>query len=83
MEYLRLPEPDLNTLETCMTAARSYIEGYTGMRDEELDEYPDVSIAFMALVQDMYDNRAYQPQNPGGVNRVVESILSMHARNLI
>ena len=44
-----------------MHAARAYIAGYTGASAEELDEYEDVSIAFLVLCQDLYDNRTMYP----------------------
>ena len=46
--------------------------------------YAAVSIylAFMVLCQDAYDNRSYVAEGTAA-NRVVCSILDMHARNLI
>ena len=49
---------------------------------ETLDDYEDIYLAFMVLCQDAYDNRAYVADGTAA-NRVVCSILDMHARNLI
>lgn len=47
-----------------------------------LDVYEDLSIAAYVLVQDMYDNRVMYVDK-SNVNKVVETILGMHSRNLI
>ena len=85
--YMRL-EPggyDEALLAVVMHAARAYIAGYTGASAEELDGYEDVSIAFLVLCQDLYDNRTMYPDTryAANANRVVSSILDMHARNLL
>lgn len=85
--YLRLEdgEYDENLLTAVMQAARSYIEHYTGLSAAELDRYEDVSIAFLVLCQDLYDNRTMYPDTryAANANCVVSSILDLHARNLL
>lgn len=90
-KYLRLESGDYDNIELAaiMTAAEGYIVGYTGIPaapvkagGESLDDYEDIFVAYMVLCQDMYDNRAYMTEK-SGVNRVVDSILGMHQRNLI
>ena len=85
--YLRFEdgEYDENLLTAVMQAARSYIEHYTGLSATELDRYEDVSIAFLVLCQDLYDNRTMYPDTryAANANRVVSSILDLHARNLL
>lgn len=84
-EYLRLPDPsvdDLNTLNTLMEVAIDYIAKYTGRTKEELDEYNDMVIVGLALVQDMWDNRTMYVDN-SNVNKVVESILNLYVVNLL
>ena len=90
--YLRLEEGDynLNEITAVMAAAESYIASFTGIpagngdesAEETLDDHEDFYAAYMVLCQDMYDNRSYIAES-GGVNRAVESILGMHARNLL
>ena len=90
--YLRLEEGDynLNEITAVMAAAESYIVSFTGIpagngdesAEETLDVHEDFYAAYMVLCQDMYDNRSYIAES-GGVNRAVESILGMHARNLL
>jgi len=86
-EYLRINTSDADTvvLEGAKAAAKKLIESRTGLTAEEADEYQDLAIAYLVLIQDMYDNRSYMQdsQHTGGANRVVECILGMHERNLI
>lgn len=84
-EYLRLVDPstdDLNTLNSLLTVAKVYAGEYTGRSIQELDDYRDVVIVIMILVQDMWDTRAlYVDKN--NVNKVVESVLNLHSVNLL
>lgn len=84
-DYLRLDDDSDELLEGVLQAAKSYVESYTGLNAEELDQLPDIPVAVMVLAQDMYDNRAYQAGNTqiGNVNKVVASILEMHRVNLV
>ena len=92
--YLRLEsgEYDSQELAAIMRAAESFIQRYTGIpsagtteSETTLDDYEDFYIAYMVLCQDMYDNRTMYTDtryaNSG--NRVVDSVLGLHARNLL
>ena len=84
-EYLRLVDPttdDYNTRASLQGVAETYVTQYTGKTVEQLDDYQDIVIAVMVLVQDMWDNRALYVDE-SNVNRVVESILSLHSGNLL
>lgn len=71
-------------LELILIAVKAYIKNYTGLDDEGLDEYEDIPLAVMVLVNEMYDNRSYSTNMTVNVlNPVVESILNMHRRNLL
>lgn len=87
--YLKLEadEYDSNLLLAVMDAAKQYILDVTGLPEhseegDDIDSYPDLTIAFLVLCQDMYDNRSMYVDQPN-VNRVVDSILGMHSRNLL
>lgn len=84
VDYLRIAEPsdEVNTLETMLDVAKSYICHYTGRTMEQLDDYPDFVIVVFVLVQDMYDNRTLYVDG-GNVNTVIQSILGMHSVNLL
>ena len=72
-------------LAMAMESARTYMRSYTGLELEELDEIEEMALAFLVLVQDMYDNRTMHPDtkyaNSG--NKTVQTILDMHRRNLL
>ncbi len=85
-EYLRiaeLSEEDEAFINVIIPVAIDYILKYTGIEDAEtLDNYTDMVIAVFVLVQSMYDVRAYEVDT-SNVNRVVDTILGMHQRNLL
>jgi uncharacterized phage protein (predicted DNA packaging) len=65
-----------------MEAANAYIKAYTGLGDDSICTFDDLTIAYMILIADMYDNRDYHIQNDK-VNKVVESIMGLHCINLL
>ena len=84
-DYLRIPEltPDEeNTLNTLIGVSKAYISSYTGRTAEELDLFRDLVDVALVLIQDMYDNRSMYV-NTNNLNHVVETILGMHAVNLL
>lgn len=84
-DYIRkdeLTEDDINTLNTLLTVSKHYIMQYTGRTEEELDNYKDFVIVVLILCQDMWDNRTLYVDSTN-LNRVVESILGLHAVNLL
>ena len=84
-EYIRLTDAtadDTNTLNTLLTVAKTYVSKHTGRTIQELDALEDVIIAVLILVQDMWDNRTLYVDE-SNANKVVESILGLHAVNLL
>lgn len=85
-DYLRiaeLTEDDENFITATIGVAIDYILKYTGIADAEtLDSYKDMVIVVFVLCQDMYDTRAMYVDN-SNVNRVVDTILGLHQRNLL
>lgn len=85
-DYLRiaeLTEDDENFIMSIISVAVDYILKYTGIEDAEtLDTYNDMVIVVFVLCQDMYDNRAMYVDT-SNVNRVVDTILGLHQRNLL
>ena len=84
-EYIRLPDPtsdDINTLSTLLTVAKVYVGEHTGRTIQELDAYKDIIIVILILVQDMWDNRTLYVDSDKA-NMTVESILGLHAVNLL
>lgn len=75
-----LTDEDTELLSIIKPAAKAYIVEHTALSKEQLDEHEDLTIAYLILVEDMYDNRA-MAVNYTNSNRTVETILSMHAMN--
>ncbi len=85
VDYLHISELDSSQtqlLTTIQAAAVNYIVGFTGLTLEQLDNYPDLTIALYALVQDMYDNRAIYVDK-ANINDTVSTILNMYRTNLL
>lgn len=95
-EYLRLSEGEYtpDELTTLMATAKQYISNYTGIPiapiidpitlqpSKSLDDYEDFYIVVMVLCQDMHDNRSMYVEK-SNLNKVVDTILGMHCRNLL
>ena len=83
-ECLRIDENEVNTvlLTAAMDSAISQIVSETGLTEEELDDYADLTTAYLALVQDAYDNVGMQTDGRG-INAVKDCILGLHRRNLL
>lgn len=84
-DYIRLSEisqDDQNTLTNLINISIDYISKYTGIKNENLDNYNDLVIVVFILCQDMWDNRTLYVEN-SNMNKVVETILGMHQINLL
>lgn len=93
LSFLReeAPSEEPYLISSIMAAALGYIKSYTGIPaeaadgGETLDDYEDLSIAFLMLCQDMYDNRTMMPDTKyaNSANKTIDTILNMHVRNLL
>lgn len=81
-EYMRLDDYDEDEMVPLLTASRAFIRSYTELSDEEIDKHEDFYIVVMILCQDMYDNRVLYPDK-NNLNKVVDTILGMHRKNLL
>lgn len=86
-QFIRAEDGDLqeDVLTMAMESARTYMRSYTGLDEVELDEIEEMSLAYLVLVQDMYDNRTMHPDTKyaNSSNKTVQTILDMHRRNLL
>ena len=83
--YLRiseLTEADTKYLETIKNVAIDFIKNNTGVDDDTIHKNKDFIIVVYVLCQDMYDTRSYYVDG-NNVNKVVQTILDMHSRNLL
>mgnify|MGYP004498605825 CR=1 FL=1 len=81
-EYLVLDDYNPKLLNTIKSAALDYIKSGTGLTDEELDEHEALTIAYLAVIQDMYDNRQLEEDKKTYTNNTVDTILCMFSNNL-
>lgn len=85
-DYLRLDDPteiEETEIERMKESAISFIIGYTGLEESDLDNYEDLSQALFVLVADMFDYRNMQTDKTVNVNKMVDRILGMHSVNLL
>lgn len=84
-DYLRLSNPSLKDLifiNQSIAAAKEYIVSTTGIEEKELDKYPSFISVVYVLCADMYDSRSLYADKTN-LNKLVESILGLHDRNLL
>ena len=88
-QYIKLDDYEATEIQTYLNIAKNYISNYTGIPilsddadAETLDTYADFIIVVYILCQDMYDNRTMYVDNTN-INKVVQTILDMHSRNLL
>lgn len=85
VDYLHLSELDSSQtqlLTTIKAAAINYVVGVTNLTLVQLDNYPDLTLAVYALVQDMYDNRTIYVEK-ANISDTVNTILNMYRTNLL
>lgn len=85
LDYLGYSAEDTilsNELNLYIEAAKAYIISYTGLTAAVADTLPDLAVAALVLIADMFDNKTMIPAN-ANTNRVVWSILDMHSLNLL
>lgn len=83
--YIRLSEvsqDDQNYLTTLINISKDYILNYTGIDEDNLDNYTDLIIVVFVLCQSMYDVRSLYVDE-SNLNKVVDTILGMHQNNLL
>lgn len=80
--YEELEEEDKQIIDVIKEAAFSYIQAETGLDTDAIESKDDLTIAYLSLCQDMYDNRTYQIDK-NTINNTVDTILSRHRINLV
>lgn len=69
-------------LSAALAAATAFAVGYTGLSEEELDGYEDLTIAVIGLCNDyLVSNR---PEAAAfSINKMSEGLLAMHCKNFL
>ena len=83
-QYARIDEDDGSDISPSflISSAKAYASGYTGLSEQEMDQYEDITIAILVLCSDMFDNRQMTIER-SNVNNAVQTILDMHCVNLV
>lgn len=81
-QYANAYDEDTAMLKIILNGAKSFIRSYTGLTDEEIDKYEDISIVLLVLCNDMFENRMYSVDT-SKANIVISSILDMYSVNLL
>lgn len=69
-------------LITLLGVAKSYVKNYTGLDDIKMNMIDELSSAVLMIICDLYENRATTIEK-GTLNKIYDSILSMHSYNLL
>ena len=69
-------------LTVYMDAAKKFIADYTWLMPEQLDEYPDITAAYLNMVNEMFTQRLVMTAGTQ-LNEFQRQILDMHAVNLL
>lgn len=86
VNYLRIDNPseiEITEISRMKDSAIAYCTSYTGMSIDDLMACDDMKIAVCVIVADMFDNRNYTVEKCVYHNKLVETILNMHSRNLL
>lgn len=78
-----LEQTDIDLLQAETVAAIQYCISYTNLSQEELDNYPDITIAVLCLIADMWDERNMLISSSVKENQTVNTILGMYNFNLL
>lgn len=84
-DYINAPFEGDEIIEVLKATALHTIVNHTGLRiGDELDSKEDLTIAYLSIITQLYDNRSFtSPNNVISLNPVTESILNMHSYNLL
>lgn len=75
-------DEDCGFLALAHAAALTFVKKTCGIDDKYLDADPNLTIATLVLVRDMYDNRTLLLKEEG-LNPTVQGILALHDHNLL
>lgn len=82
--HARIDTSDEDTLieSVYMPAALAYLQNYTGLQEDEINEMEDMTLAYLALVAHLIDHRGVV--DPGDkLSMVIDSLVGQHTRNAI
>ena len=69
-------------LTVYMDAAKRLAEDYTGLSAQQLDDYPDITVAWLNMVNEMFTQRLVMTSGTQ-MNEFQRQILDMHSVNYL
>ena len=75
-------EQETERISACMSAAKAFITGYTGLDESGMNKHEDITAAYLVLINEMYTNRDYSVSTASR-NPLVRQILSLHSVNYL
>lgn len=69
-------------IEAMIDAAKSAVLSEVGLSTSEADELPDITLALLAMLGDLYENRTMTAQNALR-NPTVDTILRLHRKTMV
>lgn len=82
-QYLRIDGDDDNILvNLLLESAKAYASGYMGCTIEDMDQWPDVTIAILAMIADTYEVRQFTT-SVVSTSPLILGALDMHCVNLL
>lgn len=69
-------------LSIYMDAAKKLASDYTGLSEEQLDEFPDITVAYLNMVNEMFSQRLVMTAG-AQMNEFQRQILDMHSVNYL
>ena len=84
-DYINAPEEADKTIQMLLDASKRFVQKRTGIVDDKLDDYEDLTMVVLILCSDFYDQRQFMLDSNNGVpiNAIADSILNMHSFNLV
>ncbi len=81
-QYLRLDFDD-NYVPICLASAKAYISSYTGLTQNEMDNFTDLIPVVYVLAATYYEERLYETtgKTSFSVNKMILNTLDMHRVN--
>ncbi|MGN0689260.1 MAG: head-tail connector protein [Oscillospiraceae bacterium] len=82
LDSIGVSEDEANLLAVYKDAALQYIISHTALTEDEANEKDDLTVAYLCLIGDMFENRSATVQG-GKPNETVRTILGHYDHNLI
>ncbi len=78
-----LHDEDDQLIRSIMVGAKAYIQSYTGLSTESMENSEDLAIVLYVIAAELYDNRSMTVDRLSKVNPLVETMLNLHSVNLL